>query len=365
MAILDLQQRYRELGRIRLGEKVTRNGKTYPGQLSTFRFTSPSKALIETAAERFGGTVVEWTDAPTDGSQWQVTSKASEIDVLVPMQDITGGQHYEMWTAGGCERRCDGVIESISGRDCMCDPDDRACRPTTHLLLMVPEIPDLGVWRITSHGIYAAIELPTAINLLSHLLERGGLVKAQLAIAHRTSKTKDPGGKSLTRKFTVPEIRIPYTMTELAEALGPDGEAMMLGVGSTKPQKPSTRPELPSVRPELPDNPAPIATPDELINDTVKPKQTDWDLLYATIDVIPTVKDAMPKWVAYCEQLFVLMERVGAWPKSVKGVDPLTMALGVGPGYSSLREFDKPGLVEFVTKAHTAAAEKAAEYAPF
>ncbi len=45
--IIDLQRRLREVGRIRIGEKVaTSNGRSRPSKLSTFRFTSRDRQVI-------------------------------------------------------------------------------------------------------------------------------------------------------------------------------------------------------------------------------------------------------------------------------------------------------------------------------
>jgi len=58
--ILDIQQRSRELGRIRIGQtQPTKSGKSRPAKLDRFRLTSASRPLLERVAALYGGTVRE------------------------------------------------------------------------------------------------------------------------------------------------------------------------------------------------------------------------------------------------------------------------------------------------------------------
>jgi hypothetical protein len=232
MTVLDLQKRYRELGRLRAGEK---GEKGQPKKRDTFRVTSPAKELIERVAEVYGGKVKEWEDAPTQGKQWECSITAESIDVLVPPQDLVSNQWYELWSGGGAQRRCDSQTELISGRPCLCDPENRECSITTHLLVMLPQIPDIGVWRVTSHSFYAATELPGTVELLMRAYQRGEVPQAKLAIEIRTSKRKNQ-----TRHFPVVVLRLPWALAD------PDRPAQLL--------RPVERPELPAERAVLPDD---------------------------------------------------------------------------------------------------------------
>jgi hypothetical protein len=128
MRIIDLQRRLREIGRLRIGEKVTtKNGKVRPDKIDVFRFTSRDRQVIDAAAVLWGGTVEEWTDAPGDGTQWQVRTTAQQIPVVVPPGDMSFSQSYEQWTAGGCKVRCDSRWDHIGDQPCHCDPEQRAC----------------------------------------------------------------------------------------------------------------------------------------------------------------------------------------------------------------------------------------------
>lgn len=214
-----IQRRYRELGRIRLGEK---GAKGQPVRRDTFRMTSPARPLLERAADLWGGEVQEWKDAPTEGKQWELATTTAELPVLVPPQDIDSSQYFEQWTAGGVKRRCDGVTELISGRECKCDPDARQCQITTHLQVMLPQLPDVGVWRLTVHGFNAAAELPGTVHLLDQIRQAGQMPGAVLAIESRTSKQEGQ-----TRHFIVPVLRLPQSMLELGAAVESGGIPML------------------------------------------------------------------------------------------------------------------------------------------
>lgn len=207
MPILDLQQRIRELGRIRIGQKVaTAKGGTRPSKLDRFRLTSPSKELLDRVAKVYGGTVAPWT--PDGGAgQYEVLTDSKRMPILVPHQPVS--QYYELWSGGGCQRRCDGVTELLKDRPCICgpDPEQRQCKPTTRLNVVLSEIPGVGVWRLESHGYYAALELPGVAELLA---KAGGYVPAFLGLEERTAKRE---GKTL--RWMVPTIDVDITPTAL------------------------------------------------------------------------------------------------------------------------------------------------------
>lgn len=196
--VLDIQRRHMELGRIRLGEK---GSKGQPTRLDTWRLTSASQDLLDSAAAIYGGTVEEWKDAPDKG-YYQLTTDTAVLDVIVPPGDPYS-QFYELWSGGGCKRRCDGATELLSGADCKCDPEERECKITTRVNVMLPRVAGLGVWRLESHGYYAAAELPDALDLLQQI-SGGRMVSGLLRIEQRSSK-KD----GRTNRYPVPVLDLP------------------------------------------------------------------------------------------------------------------------------------------------------------
>lgn len=233
MPILDLQQRIRELGRIRIGQKVaTAKGGTRPSKLDRFRLTSPSKELLDRVAKVYGGTVAPWT--PDGGAgQYEVLTDAKRMPILVPHQPVS--QYYELWSGGGCQRRCDGITELLKDRPCICgpDPEQRQCKPTTRLNVVLSEIPGVGVWRLESHGYYAALELPGVAELLANA---GGYVPAFLGLEERTAKRE---GKTL--RWMVPTIDVDITPTALMAGNVTAGPAVTGGPQRAAIEAPSAK----------------------------------------------------------------------------------------------------------------------------
>lgn len=225
MTLKDIQRQGSQLGRIRAGEKVVKDGVTRPVKLSTFRFTTNSSAAADGVAALYGGTVSEWVGGT---ERYQVTTNTSELDVMVPPGERFIRQDYELWTAAGCTRRCDGetaLLRSESGEEtkaCICPSDGQeravqaakglACKPTTRLNVMLPDLPDLGVWRLDSHGFYAAVELGGKAELLQQARDAGHILPARLRLEARERRT--PGQQ--VRKFMVPVLEIGVTLRELA-----------------------------------------------------------------------------------------------------------------------------------------------------
>lgn len=241
MPIVDIQRRFRELGRIRLGHKV-KTGKVYdrgprqgqpiekPVKLPAFRITSPWGHLIEQAAEVFGGTCQPWDN---DGAaEFEViTERADEhgiayLPVVIPPGEILD-QWYELWKGGGLLRRCDGVRQTLVDRSCSCpaDPLERqalaakgeACKPTTRLRVMLPDVSDVGIWRLETHGFHAAAELGGAAGLVEVATRRGAMIPADLRLQPREGSRR-PGEPR--KKFFVPAISFRGTLGPVLDALG-------------------------------------------------------------------------------------------------------------------------------------------------
>ncbi len=225
MPIEDLPQRMRELGRLRMGEKaIGKNGKPYPVKRTTWRFTGADAGLLGVIGDLYGGEVEPWPEAPGQGQFFQIKTEANAIQVLIPVGSALS-QFYEFWTADGCTRRCTGKVNLIDDQPCVCPKDisermeaasglkPTACKPTTRLNVMLPNVPDLGFWRVEAHGYQAAIELPGMLAQyvgLARMYARDTLpddliLPAELAIESR--RVKKPGQPPAD--FVVPVIRTP------------------------------------------------------------------------------------------------------------------------------------------------------------
>jgi hypothetical protein len=222
MPILNLQRSLREIGRIRLGEKVAMaGGRTRPSKLDVFRFTSADRVAIEEAARLYGGTPRQWDDAPI-GEQWEVITTSRQIPVIIPPGPAVLSQWYELWSGGGCQRRCDGYSNVLTDTACVCDPDPdrRECKATTRLNVILADLPGIGSWRLESHGYYAATELAGTVDLCQAAAGQGRLLPAILGLDQR--QTKRDGR---TNNFVVPTLNLAVTPGELSAGWQPIGPA--------------------------------------------------------------------------------------------------------------------------------------------
>jgi hypothetical protein len=211
MPILDLQRRMRQLGEIRIGHVVagtSKAGKAYtrPSKLNHFRFTSPSKEILASVADLYGGTVQPWTPANGGPSEFEVYSTTNRLPVLIPPRDAVS-QWYELYAGSKCQRRCDGVTEHKRDRPCLCDPDNRECSITTRVNVMLRDVPALGQWLLVTKGYYAATELPPAAELLA---QAGGYVAGWLGMEEKlVQREQGPA------RFMVPTLDVEITPAAL------------------------------------------------------------------------------------------------------------------------------------------------------
>jgi len=240
MPLLDVQRRGQQIGRIRIGVLVKpEKGKPYPRKIDTFRFTTGSRPTADAIAEHFGGEVREW------GKEWEVITSESAIPVTVPPRDQVVSQWYEMWTGGGCQRRCDSRAEQISGGPCQCPADalkraemaklnpPQACKPVTRISVMIPDLPGLGVFRLDTHSFYAATEIGDAAALMELARERGVFLPAILRIDQRSRVANGQ-----TKKYPVPVLEVLATFRQIAS-----GELEQGGITAQLPPAPGEQPK--------------------------------------------------------------------------------------------------------------------------
>jgi hypothetical protein len=196
------------VGAIRAGgEKPERGvGK----KLDAFRLTSPRKALVEQAAELYGGTVSAWR-SPV-GEEWQVYTETPELPVLV-MPGYSLRQSYELWEGATKRvRLCDGVDEELSGGGCICASEgEDKCDIYTRLVVALPELDTALGWRLITRGANAAHELPTMLALIEARSAGASFVPARMRIDERRG-VKD--GQVV--RFVVPTLDLGMGYAELA-----------------------------------------------------------------------------------------------------------------------------------------------------
>ena len=124
MAVLDVQRRSQQIGRMRIGREGQDRQETglRPSEARhTLRFTTACRPTAEAIAALFGGEV------RAVGSASSRSPPTLEIGVTVPPRDEVISQWYEKWSKGGAVRRCDSQREQISGGPCKC-PHARTLR---------------------------------------------------------------------------------------------------------------------------------------------------------------------------------------------------------------------------------------------
>lgn len=212
--IITLQRQARELGRLRTG---TFNGK-FPQRSNTWILSSHSRDYIEAAAAEWGGEVEPYQPQGNGASQWRVITEARAIPAILPPGDPLS-QAYEVWSRGGCARRCNGEYEQINDTGCFCvaqwgedfhqvkpgrSVDDQPCQMTTRLSVILPDMPDLGSWRLETKSYYSASELAATVDVLKGQLGQAAMVPVALRIEQRT---RVAGGKTKQYPVIAMELR--------------------------------------------------------------------------------------------------------------------------------------------------------------
>lgn len=200
--IIELQRRMVEAGRIRAGEK---GEKGEPRKLTHWRLTSKDRVRLEHAAVLWGGDVREWEGRQ---GEFELYTDTDALPImLLPGQMPTS--YYELWSKGGCQRRCDGERELLSDEPCLCG-DERECKPYTRLSVLLPDLPGIGSWLLSSTGWNAAAELAGAADVLQRASAQGTLIPARLRLEPRVDVKAGQ-----TRRYAVPVIDLDVSFREL------------------------------------------------------------------------------------------------------------------------------------------------------
>lgn len=195
--IRTLQMQARELGRLRTGtyEKPA-GGKGRPVRSKNWILTSPSSDYLDAAAAEWGGTVEKWQPQGNGAQQFRVVTNADMIEAILPPGDPLS-QSLELWNRGGCARRCDGLTETLSNSPCLCVEDygpefwkvaakDEVCKMTTRLNVILPSMPDIGLWRVETGSYWGANEIAAAVDMLKIAAGESAMIPIRLRIEQRT-----------------------------------------------------------------------------------------------------------------------------------------------------------------------------------
>ncbi|MFI2349749.1 hypothetical protein ACH492_22380 [Streptomyces sp. NPDC019443] len=243
--ILTLQRQARELGRLRTGWSVPSDDpkkRPRPVKSKTWVVSSHAEHYVEAAAAAWGGDVERWQPQGAGVPQFRVITKAEQIDALLPPGDPLS-QCNEMWNKGGCMRRCDGQTEQLSRKPCLCMAEygedwhllrqdqykkDKVCAATSRLSVVLPDMPDVGVWRAETHSFYAANEMAGTVDMVLSGTGGQGLVPVTLRIEPRS---RVAGGKTKHFPVVVVEVR---GITPRQALTGPISTALALDPSGTR-----------------------------------------------------------------------------------------------------------------------------------
>jgi hypothetical protein len=191
-----------EIGHIRKGEKVEKNGKEMPRDLDYFRvvFEEGYDDAAELFFEKYGG-------------------QPRDIDILLPFNDVDRvfDSWRELYTASALLHRCDGefvqyelntqsgqpsVIDGLhveTGREVRCDiqnmPIAQRCKPTGRLKVIVPALKRLAYMTVHTTSIHDNRNLAAQLYGLQELTD-GQLKGIPLVLRRRPREISTPSGKN-------------------------------------------------------------------------------------------------------------------------------------------------------------------------
>lgn len=210
--ILSMQRQARELGRLRTGYTDTSRGKARPVRSNEWIISSHADHYVQAAADAWGGSVEQWQPQGGGAPQFRVITQQAALDAILPPGDPLS-QSLEMWSNGGCTRRCDGVTELLSDAPCVCrgkfgdsfheQRTGTVCSTTTRLNVFLPDLPDVGVWRMETHSFYAAQEIAGAVDLIKGAVGHEVAIPIRLRIEQRMRKANGE-----TKKFPVVVVEL-------------------------------------------------------------------------------------------------------------------------------------------------------------
>lgn len=241
--IINHQRQARELGRLRTGYSVPNSDpgkRPRPVKSKTWVVSSHAEHYVAKAAELYGGKIERWQPQGNGAPQFRVITEAEQLDAVLPGGDPLS-QYNEMWSAGGCQRRCDGQTEQLSKRACLClaqhgedwhllrqnlSTKDKVCAVTSRLNVVLLDMLDMGVWRAETHSFYAANEMAGTVDMVLSGTGGKGLVPVTLRIEPRT---RVAGGQTKHFPVVVVEVR---GVTPRQALSGPLPTAMALDPGA-------------------------------------------------------------------------------------------------------------------------------------
>lgn len=310
--ILTLQRQARELGRLRTG--TFDEGAKRPSRSDTWVISSHSADYIEAAADAWGGAPEKWSPQGGGADQFRVVTHTATVDAILPPGDPLS-QSYEMWSKGGCTRRCDGITEQLTDAPCACRArfgedfhEQRAgtvCAIHTRLNVILPALPDMGYWRAETKSYWAANELAGAVDMVRGLVGPQAMIPVRLRIEQRS---RVAGGKRKNFPVVVLELR-GITAGQVLEGAGALPQVAAPAVAA-----PSPRPELTAAPPPAPAESKPI--PDYLRAARAALSLADWRKVWNAASEAGHLTDELKRLLTPIGQAWAETEQATAPPEA-------------------------------------------------
>lgn len=220
--VKNLSRRLPELGKLKFGDTQAKGGRR---TLDKWRVVSNHVDCLDDIARLYGGTPKPYEHKKSTFTH-DLHTDSDVLAIGVPnmgVEPVTVG--YEMWTGGGCERRCDGVTATTWGRGpdgpeereqpCICDAKQAMeCKVKLRASFFLPGVRRFGTWRLETGSWNAVSEMAGMVEMLMALQARG-IAEAELALAKRSDVKAGQ-----TRHYVVPEIRVRESVEELMAGAG-------------------------------------------------------------------------------------------------------------------------------------------------
>lgn len=273
--VAQLARRLPELGRLKFGDTNAKGGRR---TLDNWRVVSNHRDALGDIADLYGGKVVDYSHAKSDlTAEVLTTSDVIRVGLPTYSGDDILSLNYELWTGGGCQRRCDGETATTwtkgpegpeeTEQPCLCvAAGELACDIKLRVSFFLPGVSRFGVWRLETGSWNAVAEMRGMAELLVSLRARG-ITEAELGLDKRHDVKAGQ-----TRNFVVPEIRLAQSYEALAA--GDGGAALGAAAGPALPAAAPTPPhpkglnetlserkaaKEPAIQPELVDDDDPWA----------------------------------------------------------------------------------------------------------
>lgn len=218
------------LGKIALGEKgiSEKTGKEYPKEIDYFRLRpdTPSEKVNQSIIDKFHGLFGE---------------KPKSIEIMLPMSDREKvfPQYLKWYGGGGLRCKGDGetaicmskddaktmkAIDAVDGMpqvECLYKEcpnfGPKKCKEVATLNVLIPKLPGLGVWQITTSSFNSITNINSCLDLIEEIASRVGMIP--LTLERRPQEIQhESNGKRSKRTHYILHISTDILLADIQRA---------------------------------------------------------------------------------------------------------------------------------------------------